>query len=199
MSGRRAQSPRSAAIASRFREDEPSFTRVRLDFADDGSLAYTNKRMLGRVNMVEDAVEVIAAEGLGPHALDPALDSAAFRIGRRGCKRRRQVRPHGSADHRCWENLFGRNPVSGTRGSNRMHQRASSGTAQTPVPRSPQGPRNSNRTEKFVERMLRPSLAKLGPRLPERKKDGHCLHCRSPLKIFKVGGRTAYCCPHCQW
>ncbi len=26
----------------------------------------------------------------------------------------------------------------------------------------------------------------------------HCPRCRSPLKIFKVGGRTAYCCPHCQ-
>jgi hypothetical protein len=47
-------------------------------------------------------------------------------------------------------------------------------------------------SEQFVERMPRGSL------LPERKKGGHCPRCRSPLKIFKVGGRTAYCCPHCQ-
>ena len=47
-------------------------------------------------------------------------------------------------------------------------------------------------SEQFVERMPRGSL------LPERKKGGHCPRCRSPLKICKVGGRTAYCCPHCQ-
>ncbi|QWG13156.1 zf-TFIIB domain-containing protein [Bradyrhizobium sediminis] len=34
--------------------------------------------------------------------------------------------------------------------------------------------------------------------LPERHKQGRCPRCRSPLKIFKVGGRTAYYCPRCQ-
>ncbi|MEJ2374846.1 MAG: hypothetical protein P8Y53_11580 [Pseudolabrys sp.] len=33
---------------------------------------------------------------------------------------------------------------------------------------------------------------------PERHKGGRCPHCRSPLKVFKVGARTAYCCPKCQ-
>ncbi|WP_371737180.1 hypothetical protein [Bradyrhizobium sediminis] len=47
-------------------------------------------------------------------------------------------------------------------------------------------------SEQLVERMPRGSF------LPERKKGGHCPRCRSLLKVFKVGGRTACCCPQCQ-
>ncbi len=47
-------------------------------------------------------------------------------------------------------------------------------------------------SELFTERMAKGAL------LPERNKGGHCPRCRLPLKVFKVGGRTAYCCPRCQ-
>jgi formamidopyrimidine-DNA glycosylase len=47
-------------------------------------------------------------------------------------------------------------------------------------------------SEQFVERMSK------GPLLPERNKGGRCPRCRSVLKSFKIGGRTAYCCPRCQ-
>lgn len=47
-------------------------------------------------------------------------------------------------------------------------------------------------SEQLTERMPKGSL------LPAREKGGHCPRCRSPLKIFKLGGRTAYCCPQCQ-
>jgi len=47
-------------------------------------------------------------------------------------------------------------------------------------------------SEQFVERMPKGSL------LPERNKGGRCPRCRSVLKIFKIGGRTAYCCRRCQ-
>jgi len=47
-------------------------------------------------------------------------------------------------------------------------------------------------SEQFIERMPKGWL------LPERGKGGRCPRCRSPLKVFKVGGRTAYCCPRCQ-
>ena len=58
--------------------DDPPYDRVRLDFADGGHLAYVNRRMLGRVGLAEDADAFIAAEELGPDALDPGLDEAAF-------------------------------------------------------------------------------------------------------------------------
>src|SRR5262249_8721191 len=47
-------------------------------------------------------------------------------------------------------------------------------------------------SEQLVERMPKGSL------LPERNKGGRCPRCRSVLKIFKIGGRTAYCCRRCQ-
>lgn len=66
---------------------EPHFTRVRLDFADDGSLAYTNKRMIGRVGMIEDVQDLLAAERLGPDALDPRFDFPRFKTALVGSKR----------------------------------------------------------------------------------------------------------------
>lgn len=53
----------------RSRTEEPPFTRVRLDFAGDGCLAYTNKRMIGRVGLAADAADFIVHERLGPDAL----------------------------------------------------------------------------------------------------------------------------------
>jgi len=47
-------------------------------------------------------------------------------------------------------------------------------------------------SEEFIERMPKGSL------LPERKQGGQCPRCGSLLKMFKLGGRTGYCCPHCQ-
>ena len=47
-------------------------------------------------------------------------------------------------------------------------------------------------SEQYVERMPKRFL------LPERNKGGRCPRCRSLLKVLKIGGRTAYCCPRCQ-
>ena len=68
-------------------DQEPPFTRVRLDFANDGSLAYTNKRMIGRVGLIENPADFIADEKLGPDALDPRLDLSAFKAAVLGSKR----------------------------------------------------------------------------------------------------------------
>jgi ribosomal protein S13 len=66
---------------------EPPFTRVRLDFVDDGILAYTNKRMIGHVGLTENIDDFIADEKLGPDALDPQFDLSAFRVAVLGSKR----------------------------------------------------------------------------------------------------------------
>jgi len=164
------------------RDAEPSFTRVRLDLLDDGSLAYTNKRMLGRIGIVEDAVSFIAGEKLGPDALDPAFDFPAFQAAVEGVKR----------DVKSVLEILFQARIAPT-----------TGIAKLPPARLKQLFLETRKvlktaiecdagSEQFVERMPRGSL------LPERKKGGHCPRCRSPLKIFKVGGRTAYCCPHCQ-
>jgi formamidopyrimidine-DNA glycosylase len=47
-------------------------------------------------------------------------------------------------------------------------------------------------SDQFVERMPEGSL------LSQRHKKGRCPRCRAALKVFKLWGRTAYCCPQCQ-
>src|ERR671918_1262715 len=58
--------------------DDPPYDRVRFDFTGGRHLAYVNRRMLGRVGLADDADAFVAAEGLGPDALDPAFDLATL-------------------------------------------------------------------------------------------------------------------------
>ena len=178
-------------------DDEPPFTRVRLDFANDGCLAYTNKRMIGRVGLVEDATDFIAAEKLGPDALDRRFDLDSFRTAVLGIKRdvksvlMDQEIIAGIGNIYSDEILFQAriNPAE------RIDKLAPSQLERVFLEM-----RKVLKTaiacgvgsERFIERMPKGSL------LPERKKGGLCPRCRSPLKVLKVGGRTAYCCPRCQ-
>jgi len=178
-------------------DGEPPFTRVRLDFADDGSLAYTNKRMIGRVGLVEDAADFIAAEKLGLDALDRRLDFDAFSTAVLSLKRdvksvlMEQEVIAGIGNIYSDEILFQAriNPAE------RIDKLSPNQfkhlfvemrrVLKTAVARGAG-------SEQFVERMPKGSL------LPERNKGGRCPRCRSVLKVFKIGGRTAYCCPQCQ-
>ena len=178
-------------------DDEPPFTRVRLDFASGGCLAYTNKRMIGRVALVEDAADLIAAEELGPDALDRRLDFDAFKTAVLGIKRdvksvlMDQQIVAGIGNIYSDEILFQARINPAERIDNlapsqlkRLFLKMRE-VLKTAIARGAG-------SEQFVERMPKGSL------LPERNKGGHCPRCRSLLKVFKVGGRTAYCCPRCQ-
>lgn len=176
---------------------EPPFTRVRLDFSGDGSLAYINKRMIGRVGVVEDADDFIAAEKLGPDALDRRLNFSAFQAAMLGL--RRDVKSV----------LMDQEIIAGI-GNIYSDEILFQAKINPAKPVDQLAPNTLKRlflemrkvlktaisrgagSEQFVERMPKGSL------LPERHKGGRCPRCRSLLKIFKVGGRTAYCCPRCQ-
>jgi formamidopyrimidine-DNA glycosylase len=178
-------------------EREPPFTRVRFDFAGDGSLAYVNKRMIGHVGLVGDVPSFVAAEELGPDALDRRLGLAAFETALLAT--RRDVKS-ALMDQRLVAGI-------GNIYSDEILFQAGIDPALRTSELSPGQPERLFRTmrevlrtaiahgagsERFVERMPKGSL------LPERRKDGHCPRCRSPLKVFKAGGRTGYCCPRCQ-
>lgn len=178
-------------------DDEPPFTRVRLDFASDGCLAYTNKRMIGHVGLVEDAADFIAAEELGPDALDRRFDFDAFKAATLGIKRdvksvlMDQHIVAGIGNIYSDEILFHARLNPAERIDNlapgqlkRLFLKMRE-VLKTAIVRGAG-------SEQFVERMPKGSL------LPKRNKGGHCPRCRSLLKVFKVGGRTAYCCPQCQ-
>jgi formamidopyrimidine-DNA glycosylase len=181
----------------RKREDEPPFTRVRLDFANDGCLAYTNKRMIGRVGLVEDAADFIAHEKLGLDALDLRFDFDAFKTAVLGSER--DVKSV----------LMDQEIVAGIGNiySDEILFQARINPAERTDKLTPDQLKRlflemrrvlktaiacGAGSEQFVERLPKGSL------LPERNKGGHCPRCRSPLKVFKLGGRTAYCCPRCQ-
>ncbi len=177
--------------------DDPPFTRVRLDLVNDGFLAYTNKRMLGRVGIVEDAADFIAEERLGPDALDPGLDFPAFKTAVEGLKRdvksilMDQQIIAGIGNIYSDEILF-QARIAPSRRINALppaqleHLFVQARKVLATAIECGAG------SEQLTERMPKGSL------LPERKKGGHCPRCRSPLKIFQVGGRTAYCCARCQ-
>ena len=59
-------------------QQEPPYVRLWLDFVDGDRLAYLNPRRIGHVVLVQSSGAYIADTGLGPDALDPAFDEAAF-------------------------------------------------------------------------------------------------------------------------
>lgn len=165
-------------------EQAPPFTRVRLDFAGDGALAYGNARMIGRVGLVEDAADFVAEEKLGPDALDRRFDFAAFKRAVHGLKR--DVKSV----------LMDQEIVAGIGNiySDEILFQARLDPAQR-IDRL--APGELRRLFLQMRKVLR-ATAQKGSLLPERKKGGHCPRCGSLLKISKIGGRTAYCCPRCQ-
>jgi formamidopyrimidine-DNA glycosylase len=182
-----------------FREeaDNPPYDRVRFDFTGGRHLAYVNRRMLGRVGLADDADAFIAAEALGPDALDPAFDLEAFTQAIEG--RRRDVKSvlmdqaliAGVGNIYADEILF----------QARLHP-------QTPVTSLD----DRQRTELFrqIKQVLTRAIdsgagaEQLLERLPDdyllphRDKGGKCPRCGSPIATLKAAGRTSYYCPRCQ-
>ncbi len=58
-------------------EADPPYDRLRFDFAGGEHLAYVNQRMLGRVELVDDADDFIRSKKLGPDAA--SVDEPTFR------------------------------------------------------------------------------------------------------------------------
>lgn len=153
--------------------------------------------MIGRVGLVEDAADFIAAEKLGPDALDPHFDFPAFKAAVLGVKRdvksvlMDQQIVAGIGNIYSDEILFQAriNPATRmeTLAPNQLNKlfRTIREVLKRAVARGAG-------SEQFTERMPKGAL------LPQRKKAGRCPRCGSVLKVFKGAGRTSYCCPRCQ-
>jgi formamidopyrimidine-DNA glycosylase len=159
---------------------DPPYDRIRLDFEGGRHLAYTNRRMLGRVGLADDADGFIEAEGLGPDALDPAFGDAAFAAALAG--RRRDVKSILMDQAR----LHPKAPVEGLTKSQRAKLfRAIKDVLSTAI-------ECSAGAEQFLDRLPKDYL------LPQREPDGRCPRCSQPLATLKSSGRTSYYCPRCQ-
>jgi len=178
-------------------DKEPPFTRVRLDFRKDGHLAYTNKRMIGRVDVVDDATEFIAREKLGPDALDPHFSLAEFRAAVADIKRdvksalMDQELVAGIGNIYSDEILFQARIDPTTRVSE-LSQASLKHLFTVMRKVLETAIAHGAGSEEFIDQMPKGAL------LPERKKGGQCPRCHSQLSVSKVGGRTSYYCPRCQ-
>jgi formamidopyrimidine-DNA glycosylase len=178
-------------------EEDPPYDRVRLDFADGHHLAYTNPRLLGRVELAADADAFVTAQGLGPDALDPRFDLADFKRALGGRKRdvksvlMDQTVMAGIGNIYSDEILF----------QARIHPRT--GTDQLDA-------EALNHLFREMRRVLETAIdcgagAEESPeRLPagfllrQRRKGGRCPRCGQEIATVKFGGRTSYYCPACQ-
>ena len=178
-------------------EAEPPYTRIRFDFADGHHLAYVDVRRLGAVGLVEDADSFIAAERLGPDALDPRFDLAAFE--RAVSARKRDIKAV----------LMDQTVIAGI-GNIYSDEILFQAGIHPKVRTDRLDPDARKRLFREVKRVLetaveRGSGAELSPDalppsflLPQRKKGGHCPRCGGDIGTTKFTGRTAYYCPHCQ-
>jgi formamidopyrimidine-DNA glycosylase len=177
-------------------EDEPPYDRVRFDFTE-GHMAYTSVRMLGRVGLAEDAEGFITAERLGPDALDPRFDLAAFRATLAGRKRSvksalmDQATMAGVGNIYSDEILFQarRHPGTPVRRLDASATEQLFGTVKEVLTTAIKRGAGS---EQFLDRLPADYL------LPQRRKGGRCPRCGSEVRTLKVSGRTGYYCPGCQ-
>ena len=178
-------------------ESDPPYDRVRFDFADGHHLAYVNPRLLGQVGLATDAATFITQEGLGPDALDPQLDFAAFERALAGRKRdvksllMDQAVIAGIGNIYSDEILF----QAGLHPRTRFDQLAVDTkkrlfgcikeVLQTAIDAGAGA-------ERLVDRLPGSFL------IPHREKGGRCPRCGGEIATDKFSGRTAYYCPHCQ-
>jgi formamidopyrimidine-DNA glycosylase len=176
---------------------DPPYDRLRLDFADGHHLAYVNPRRIGKVALVADADAFVAAQKLGPDALDPRLARSAF--ARAVTARRRDIKSvlmdqeviAGVGNIYSDEILFQANLDPRTRADRLDAARlrrlfgATRRVLRTAI-------RCGAGSEQALERLPRGFL------LRERRKGGLCPRCGGAIATLRVGGRTAYYCPRCQ-
>jgi formamidopyrimidine-DNA glycosylase len=177
--------------------EEPAATRLLFEFSDGSRLAYVNPRRIGHVVVTDDADVFIADQKLGPDALDPSLNEAAFSEalgqGKQPIKAALmdQARIAGIGNTYVDEILFQARLHPGIKtgaldaATRRRLSNAMKHVLRTAIDRGAGA-------ENFIERLPKGFL------LPERHPGGHCPRCGSPLVIDKRGGRTSYHCPKCQ-
>lgn len=175
----------------------PRYTRLQLQFADGDGLAYVNPRRLGRVSLCDSPEAFAAQNGLGPDALDPALDLPAFAAILAGSRRdikallMDQQKIAGIGNIYSDEILFQARIHPGAiasalagEGASRLFH-AMRETLMTAI-------RCGAGSEQMTERLPKDFL------LPHRHSGGDCPRCGTKLRVLKRGGRTGYYCPRCQ-
>ncbi len=176
-----------------FKDDRqaPRHTRVLFVFANNHRLAFDDQRQFGQIGLLEDVDEFLKKRALGADALD--LDLEEFKKileKRRGAVKSILLNQRliaGIGNIYADEILF----------RARMHPATEM---------SRLGNKGLGKLFRATRYILKKAIASKAdvnkmPKswlLPHRGKDGKCPRCRGKLKSAKIGGRTAWFCPHCQ-
>ncbi len=178
---------------SYYRDEPPGFARVTLDFEGGRHLAYTNKRMLGKVGFADDLDGYVQQHGLGLDALSDALTGKRFVAllsGRSGPIKARlmdQSLLAGIGNEYSDEILF----------QARLHPETDASLlSHTDI----------GKLYRIMRRVLRTAAGKGGdvaqfPRgyfMPFRGKGERCPGCGGEVRKIRVVGRSGYYCPTCQ-
>ncbi len=170
---------------------EPQGTGALFRFSDGGALAYTTRRKLGQVGLIDDVEGFIGAHALGPDAL--ALKREQFHAlagGRRG-------------GVKCW--LMNQRLISGIGNvysdeilfQARIHpQSAVARLDDETLDRLFDALRRT--LDAAIEAEVDPGRMPAHFLLPQRHADGKCPRCGGALTTKGLCGRTAYLCAACQ-
>jgi formamidopyrimidine-DNA glycosylase len=174
-------------------EEAPPYARVLFCFANGHRLAYHAMRKLGEVALIDDVERFVERRDLGPDALDPAFDLAAFKEAVAG---RRVMVKAVLMDQRTMAGI-GNVYVDEIAFQAGVHPRTSI---------SQLDEETLARLYHAMKDVLRMAVAcQAQPEQfpdsflgPHRHEGGRCPRCGIALERVKVASRTAYFCPHCQ-
>jgi formamidopyrimidine-DNA glycosylase len=186
------------------RDEEPKYTRMRVDFIDGGSLAYTSVRMLGRIGLTEDPGKFLRDRAVGLDVLDRRFDIKPFmnifsEAEQRGSRLKKPIKAilmdqslmAGIGNIYSDEILFQARVYPLTPGEALTAEQLK--TIFRSIGRVLRTAIDCRAgSERFVERLPRGYL------LRQRNRGGECPRCATNFETYKLAGRTGYYCPRCQ-
>jgi formamidopyrimidine-DNA glycosylase len=174
-------------------EKDTPHDRLLFSFSNGYHLAYDSQRKLGEVERIEDIEQFVEERELGPDALDPDLDFAAFKqalAGRRAMAKSALMNQQiiaGIGNVYSDEILFqaGVHPRTKT---NQLDEETLAEIFNVMKRVLCTGKDYQTDPDQFPESYI----------IPHPHGDGKCPRCGGELKRVKVSGRSAYYCPNCQ-
>ena len=175
------------------KDEQPKYDRLQFDFSNGYHLGYYSKRLLGRVDWVENPDTIITASHLGPDLLAEDFNFKAFK-----------------------EVLANSKGIIKSALMNQEHF-AGLGNIYSDEILFQAGTHPKTKVDKLDEKALKILFNKLKSVLetaiecgadpgklpkryliPQRKKGGQCPVCGTAIQQIKISARSAYICPICQ-
>ena len=174
-------------------DEAPEFDRLIFTFSDGYHLGYYSVRLLGRVDLVDNATQFIMSKNLDEDALDPKLTSKTFEellSSAKGTVKSflmDQTVIGGIGNIYSDEILF----------QARLHpKRKVSGLDRNTMDRIYGKMRGV--LMKAIECGADSDRLPRSYLIPHRQKGDHCPRCGGPITQIKIGGRSSYICTQCQ-